>query len=106
MTMFRSRILLCVVAIAFICPRAEGASNLNVRDYGAKGDGTTLDTAPLNKAIETCAAAGGGRVSVPPGKYLTGTLRLKSNVTLLLEAGAELIGSPDLNQYQNFTPPA
>ena len=70
-----------------------------------KGDGSTLDTAPLNKAIEACAAVGGGRVLIPPGKYLTGTVHLKSNVTILLDAGAELIGTPDLDQYQNFTPP-
>ncbi|HLB48240.1 MAG TPA: glycosyl hydrolase family 28-related protein [Anaerolineales bacterium] len=94
------------ITIASLCARAECASSFNVRDYGAKGDGNTLDTTPLTKAIEACAAAGGGQVLVPPGKYLTGTVRLKSNVTILLDAGAELIGTPDLDQYQNFTPPA
>jgi hypothetical protein len=81
------------------------ARNYNLRDYGAKGDGTTLDTAAFNTAIATCAAAGGGQVLVPPGLYLTGTIRLKSNITLLLEAGAEIRGTPDLKQYEWFTPP-
>jgi Pectate lyase superfamily protein len=94
------------IVIASLCARAECAPNFNVCDYGAKGDGSTLDTAPLNKAIEACAAVGGGRVLIPPGKYLTGTVHLKSNVTILLDAGAELIGTPDLDQYQGFTPPA
>ena len=77
----------------------------NVRDHGAAGDGTTHDTAALNKTIEACAAAGGGQVLVPAGKYLTGTVHLKSNVTLNLDAGAEIVGTSDLEQYQNFTPP-
>ena len=85
-------------------PRAN-AANVNVRDYGAKGDGTTLDTASLNSAIEAGASGGGGRVLIPAGKYLTGTVKLKSNVTLILEAGAELVGTHDLKQYHHFTPP-
>ncbi len=78
----------------------------NIRDYGAVGDGKTLDTAAINKAIETSAAAGGGQVLFPPGKYLSGTVHLKSNVTVLFDAGATLLGSTDLAHYQNFTPPA
>jgi hypothetical protein len=72
----------------------------NVRDYGAVGNGKTLDTPAMNKAIEACAAIGGGQVLLPPGKYLSGTVHLKSHVTLFLEAGAVLIGTPDLDQYQ------
>ena len=77
----------------------------DVRQHGAVGDGKTQDTAAINKAIKACAAAGGGQVKFPPGKYLTGTIRLESNVTILLEAGAEIIGTADLEQYQNFDPP-
>ena len=50
----------------------------DVRHFGAVGDGRTLDTVALNKAIVACSAAGGGCVLLPPGKYLSGTVRLKS----------------------------
>ena len=79
---------------------ADTSGKFNVRDYGATGNGKTLDTPAINKAIEACAAAGGGQVLLSPGKYLSGTVHLKSNVTLFLEAGAVLIGTPDLNKYQ------
>jgi hypothetical protein len=78
----------------------------NVRDYGARGDGRTLDTAAINRAVEACAAAGGGRVALPPGRYLSGTVHLASDLELELDAGATLLGSPDLAHYRNFNPPA
>ena len=77
----------------------------DVRDYGATGDGKTLDTAAINRAIGDCSAAGYGQVRFPPGEYLSGTVHLKSNVTLNLQAGARLIGTSDVAQYQRFTPP-
>ena len=67
----------------------------NICDFGALGDGKTLNTAAIQAAIDACTAAGGGRVVVPAGKYLSGTLCLKSNVELHLESGAELIASLD-----------
>jgi len=72
-----------------------------VRDYGAAGDGKRLDTVAINKAVALCAEAGGGQVRFTPGKYLSGTVHLKSHVTLFLEAGARLVGTTDLAQYQN-----
>ena len=93
--------LLVLVSAAF----PAQAADFNVRDYGAIGDGKTLDTAALNKAIAQCAAAGGGKVLVPAGNYLTGTVRLKSNIVLFLDAGAELVGTSDLSQYDSFAPP-
>jgi hypothetical protein len=78
----------------------------SVRDYGAVGDGNKLDTAGINRAIEACAAAGGGQVLFPPGRYLSGTVHLKSHVSLFLDAGATLIGSTNLEGYQSFKPPA
>lgn len=72
---------------------------LNVRDYGATGDGTTKDTIALQQTIERCSVLGGGEVLVPAGTYLTGTLALRSGVTLRLEKGAELLGSPDMADY-------
>jgi len=77
----------------------------NIRDHGAAGDGKALDTAAINKAIDACSTSGGGQVLVPPGKYLTGTVQLKSNVTLCLDAGSEIVGTSDLDQYHNFNPP-
>lgn len=71
----------------------------DVMESGAIGDGTTLDSPSINKAIDTCTAAGGGTVYVPPGTYLCGTVILKSNVTLYLEAGATLLGSKNIRDY-------
>jgi hypothetical protein len=95
----------CVVhtLLLFMAAQASLAGTsgtFSVRDYGAAGNGKTLDTPAINKAIEACAAAGGGQVLLPPGKFLSGTVHLKSHVTLFLEAGAVLIGTPDLSQYQ------
>ena len=66
----------------------------NICDFGALGDGKALNTDAIQAAIDACTAAGGGRVAVPAGKFLSGTLCLKSNVELHLES-AELIASLD-----------
>ena len=71
----------------------------NVRDFGATGDGKTLDTAAITKAIRAANAAGGGHVIFPPGVYLTGTFELLSNVTLNVEAGAVIQGSKNVADY-------
>jgi polygalacturonase len=74
--------------------------------YGAKADGTTLDTAAVSAAIDACSAAGGGVVYVAPGTYLCGCVVLKSNVTLYLEAGATILGSTSVADYtQHEGPP-
>jgi hypothetical protein len=98
-------VALILLALFAGVARAD-ARVFDVRAHGAAGDGTTDDTAALNKAVEACAAAGGGQVLVPPGRYLTGTVHLRSNVTLLVDAGAEIVGHPDPEKYQNFAPPA
>ena len=72
---------------------------LNIRDFGAVPDGKTLCTAAVQRAIDACGQAGGGTVYVPPGTFLTGTLVLRSNVTLYLEAGATLLGSARIEDY-------
>jgi len=77
----------------------RGAHTYNVREYGAKGDGSTLDTAAVQAAIDRCTAEGGGTVLVPAGTFVIGTVELKSNVTLHLSAGATLLGSADGKQY-------
>ncbi|HAO79491.1 MAG TPA: glycoside hydrolase, partial [Verrucomicrobia subdivision 3 bacterium] len=68
---------------------------LNVRDFGAKGDGVTKDTVALQKALDTCAENVGSTVLVPEGVYLTGSLILHANTTLQLATRANLLGSPD-----------
>jgi hypothetical protein len=95
------RSALIIVFIAAHAALAGTTGVFNVCDYGAVGDGKTLDTPAINKAVEECAAAGGGQVLLPPGKYLSGTVHLKNHVTLFLEASATLVGTPDLNQYQH-----
>lgn len=72
---------------------------LNVRDFGATGDGQTKDTAAVQKALDACVAAGGGTVVVPGGVYLIGSIVLGSNTKLQLERGANLSGSPDIADY-------
>lgn len=75
------------------------AKDFRVTDYGAKGDGTTLDTDAIARAIAACAAAGGGRVVVPAGNFLTGAVHLKSNVNLHVAEGATLRFSTDPAHY-------
>ena len=77
-----------------------------VRDYGAAGDGKKVDTVAINKAVRACSDSGGGQVRFGPGKYLSGTVHLRDNVTLLFEAGATLVGTTKLDDYQYFTPPS
>ena len=68
---------------------------INILDHGAVPDGKTKNTAAIAKAIAAATAAGGGTVWVPAGKFLTGTVQLESNLTLHLDAGAELLFSGD-----------
>jgi len=75
------------------------ALTLNIRDFGATGDGKTKDTAAIQQTIDRCAVLGGGEVLVPAGNYLTGSIALKSNVILHFEAGATITGSPDDADY-------
>lgn len=76
-----------------------GARLYNIRDFGARGDGTTLDTAALQAAIDACNRDQGGTVLVPAGVFVIGTVEIKSNVTLHLAAQGKLLGSADGKQY-------
>jgi len=81
-------------------PAAAGQARIfNIADYGSIPGGGTLDTAAIQKALDACGQAGGGIVKVPSGTYLIGTLYLRDNVTLSLEAGATLLGSPRIEDY-------
>jgi polygalacturonase len=79
--------------------RDSGVRVYNVRDYGAKGDGTTLETVAVQATINACNRDGGGTVLIPAGTFLVGTLELKSNVTLHLAAAARLQGSGKGSDY-------
>lgn len=72
---------------------------VNVKNYGAVGDGEANDTKALQGAIDAAAEGGGGTVVVPAGKYVTGSLFLKSNINLHLEAGAVLLGSQNVEDF-------
>ena len=71
----------------------------NILDYRAKGDGVTLNTKSIQAAVDACSKSGGGTVLFPAGRFVSGTIYLKSNVTLFLEAGAVLEGSKNLKDY-------
>jgi polygalacturonase len=72
---------------------SPAARGFDVRTYGAVGDGTALDTAAINAAIEAASQVGGGTVVFPPGRYLSFSIRLRSNVALYLDAGCVLIAA-------------
>jgi polygalacturonase len=112
--------VLFIFAAASFPPSVVSKSNksrfYDVRDHGAIGDGKTVDTTAINKAIGTAAVAGGGTVYFPAGTYLTFSIRLKSNITIYLENGAVILAAdpkehsgaydtPEPNQwdmYQDF----
>ena len=71
----------------------------NILDFGAVGDGHTLNTEAFKKAIEACSQAGGGKVIVPSGLWLTGPIKLESNINLHLKQGALILFTPDHTQY-------
>ena len=88
--------LLCsmVLALCVLGVQAAVAGVYDARDYGAKGDGKTLDHAAINKAIDAANNDGGGQVVLSAGTYLCGSIRLKSNVELHLAAGAKILAAP------------
>jgi polygalacturonase len=117
--------LICLLAslFAFEKPQAQRPSPANtrptvydVRAFGAKGDGKTLDTAAINRAIDAASAAGGGTVNFSAGTYLSVSIHLKSNITLHLGQGATIVAAetipgkvtydlPEANEwdmYQDF----
>ena len=76
----------------------------SVREFGARGDGTTKNTEAIQSAIDAAASSGGGTVLLPPGRYVSGTLFLRNHVTLKVERGAVLLGSTDLADYPKKIP--
>ncbi|MCX6950556.1 MAG: glycoside hydrolase family 28 protein [Opitutae bacterium] len=81
------------------------AGRIDVRDFGAIGDGKTLNTGPINQAVAALSQAGGGTLVFGPGTYLTGTIYLRSMVTLQIDAGATILGSTNIADYPENPPP-
>jgi polygalacturonase len=100
--MLTKKLLSTIAATMFLL--LSEAKDINVKDHGAIGDGTTLNTTALQKAIDECHQSGGGKVIFPEGIYLSGTIVLKDNVTLHLKKGARLLGTTDIEQYRNLDP--
>jgi polygalacturonase len=84
-----------------------GAPNaiFDTRSFGAKGDGKTLDTRAINKAIDAAAAVGGGTVIFPAGTYLSISIRLKSNITLQLDQGATILAADTVHGKVSYDLP-
>src|ERR1039458_8946694 len=75
----------------------------DIRDFGAVGDGVTLNTQTIQAAIDRCTGDGGGTVVVPAGRFLTGTIRLKDHVVLHVSSGGALLGSDRAADYATDT---
>lgn len=94
------------VELRKVTPPKIADRSVNVEDYGAAGDGVTLCTEALQKAIDELSAQGGGRVVVPQGVWLTGPIELKSGIDLHIEKNAIVFFSPDKRLYIDSTPKA
>lgn len=82
-----------ILGMAAAGPVTAAASDFDVGDFGAAGDGKRLDTLAINNAITAAAEVGGGTVYVPPGTYLCFSIHLKSNVRLQLANGAVILAA-------------
>ena len=98
-------VLLLVPLAALHAANVSGETNsvrktiFDIRDFGAAGDATTMNTAAIQKAIDACTANGGGQVLVAGGRFVTGTLYLKDHVTLHIASGSALLGSTNIADY-------
>lgn len=103
--------IISVISALSICFKAD-ATIWSVKEFGAKGDGTTKDTRSIQAAIDAAHEAGGGTVELPAGTYLSGSILLRDNIDFHIAEGAVLLGSPDLEDYcsadcctQNYSSP-
>ncbi len=92
-----------IILIAFLLPLLTQAKDYKATLFGVKSDGRTLNTRSIQKGIDYISENGGGRLVFEVGRYLTGALQLKSNVTIKLEEGAVLVGSSSIYDYNSAT---
>ncbi len=90
--------LLAIITLFILLDQISNAQ-YNVKTFGAKGDGVTLDTRSIQQAIDKADQNKGGIIIIPSGIYMIGTLILKDNIDLHLEPGATLLGSPNYKHY-------
>jgi polygalacturonase len=95
---------LALLIVIQIARAAQSSGSMNVLDHGAIGDGKTLCTNSIQAAVDACSAAGGGIVDFPAGRYLSGPIFLKSNVTLHIGEGARLLASNRFDDFPLFKP--
>src|SRR5688572_15577935 len=102
---FKKLLIACLISLMILaCVAAHAQQFYNVVSFGAKNDSTQLATEPIRKAIEAAFKAGGGTVYFPAGKYLTGPIHLKSNITIFIDAGAVLHFSDNFDDYLPMVP--
>lgn len=97
--MIKKGIMVLWLFVATMGMSAQAQQFYNVLDYGGSNDSTGLNTDAIAKAIDAAASKGGGTVYFPAGKYITGPIHFKSNITLFIDAGAELHFSDDFDHY-------
>jgi polygalacturonase len=96
--------ILCAIGLWEASPASGAEVPYDIREFGAKPDGQTLCTQAIQAAIDKCSADGGGTVYLPPGTFLSGTICMKSGVTLHLDSGCTLLGSTSLHDYPPTVP--
>ncbi|KAK4799132.1 hypothetical protein SAY86_024497 [Trapa natans] len=94
---FRTAVLLIPFFVSSILQSEASTSTISVRDFGAAGDGRSYDTRAIQSAIDACS--GTCRISFPPGRYLTATIRLRSGVVLDIQDGATILGGTRIGDY-------
>lgn len=108
--MGHAKVLMSLLFFYLLLSPSKNAAQvfLNVKDFGAKGNGIALDSKAINKAIETAAKEGGGTIYLPAGSYLAGSVRLKNNISLFIDQGAIIIAAPvsAKNDYDEEEPGA
>ena len=104
-----NRNLFLIFLLLTVCTTVEASSNrnkeYNILKYGAKSDGITMNTKAIQKAVDEISEAGGGKLIIPQGNFLTGSIVMKSNVHLYFEEGAVLLGSTNPYDYSELVMP-